>query len=142
MNLFQRGDFTLRSGRKSTYKVECDAMTEADWAGVAAAIAEEKLLLPFSGVSGVPRGGVPFAAAMMKYVTPGANTLLVCEDIVTTGGSMEKWLAGLVADPAVQFEWVIGVCFIARGEVPFWVTPFLQMRPAGSPFKKQTFRPH
>lgn len=141
MNLFMKGDFTLRSGKKSTYKVECDALTKEDWEGIAAAIMEENVLPPFSGVSGVPRGGVPFADAMMQYVTPLADTLLIVEDIVTTGGSMERWKEQLVADPAVQFKWVTGVCFIARGVVPFWVTPFLQARTANTTHKKMSFRP-
>jgi len=141
VNLFQKGAITLRSGKKSDYKIECDALTQDDWEGIAAAIMEEKLLLPFSGVSGVPRGGVPLANAMMQYVTPLADTLLICEDIVTTGGSMERWHAKLAADQAVKFRWVAGVCFIARGNTPIWVTPLLKLRADNTLFTKQSFRP-
>ncbi len=128
--LFQAGSFLLRSGRESTYKVECDALTRRDWEGVAAAIVEEKLLPgPFSFAVGVPRGGIPFAAAMQKYETGRAgDPVLVCEDVVTTGGSMERFRA-VVEDPAQtrqSFTGVVGVCFLARGKVPAWVTPFLR----------------
>lgn len=126
--LFQTGDFTLRSGKKSRYKVECDALTAEDWAGIAAAIMEEKLLPPFSGVGGVPRGGLPLADAMRRYVTPDARTCLVCGDIVTTGGSMERYKKQLQYAPAVTgFDRYVGVCFIARGKCPDWVIPFLRM---------------
>jgi orotate phosphoribosyltransferase len=127
VNLVMAGDFTLRSGKKSGYKVECDALTTADWEGIAAAIVEEGILPPFSGVSGVPRGGIPLADAMRKYVTPEARTLLICEDIVTTGGSMERWREELRRDPAVKFDDYVGVCFIARGRCPDWVKPLLRM---------------
>jgi orotate phosphoribosyltransferase len=126
-NLFQAGDFTLRSGKKSAYKIECDALTPDDWAGIAAAVMEERLIdVPFSDVVGVPRGGVPFAAAMRRYVTPGVRTLLICEDVVTTGGSIERYKLEQVK----QWEWdaIRGLCFVARGKCPDWIAPLLQMR--------------
>lgn len=123
--LFQKGDFTLRSGKKSAYKIECDSLTFADWEGIAAGIMEEKLIdVPFSTAVGVPRGGVPLANALGSYVTPGVNTLLICEDVVTTGGSIEKFRREHVLDS--NWDAIRGVVFIARGKCPDWVVPFLQ----------------
>lgn len=123
--LFQEGNFTLNSGKRSIYKIECDAMTSADWAGVAAMAQEENLLGVFGAVLGVPRGGVPFAAALQRYMTPGSRTLLIAEDVVTTGGSMERYRCE-IKDYAAQFERVIGICFVARGKCPEWVRPVLR----------------
>lgn len=90
-DLFQLGEFTLASGQTSKFKIECDALTPGDWEGLAY-MASTKLR-PFSEVHGVPRGGVPFATALEKYITPGANRILIAEDVVTTGGSIKKFLS-------------------------------------------------
>lgn len=130
MTLFQAGEFTLNSGRQSGYKIECDALGKPDWAGIAAAIMEEKLIdVPFSTVVGVPRGGVPLAKALEQYTTPDVNALLICEDIVTTGGSIERFRREHVL--ASQWDAIRGVCFIARGKCPDWIVPLLQMRLPG-----------
>jgi hypothetical protein len=133
--LFQEGDFTLRSGKKSRYKIECDALGERDWAGIAAAIMEEKLLPTFRQAIGVPRGGVPFAKAMNMHAKAGAHPILICEDIVTTGGSMERFRqTQIIGTQSTLMSDYIGVVFIARGKCPDWVTPLLQMRlPPGTP---------
>jgi orotate phosphoribosyltransferase len=115
--IFQCGDFTLHSGQKSAWKIECDSLTQDDWEGLAR-IASERLP-PFGSVDGVPRGGIPFAKAMEKYITPGSAIVLICEDVVTTGASIEKHRAG--RSP------VAGVVVFARGKVPDWVTPLFQM---------------
>jgi orotate phosphoribosyltransferase len=110
--LFRVGDFTLRSGVAARWRIECDALTADDWAGLAAMAAE--ILPPFGAVEGVPRGGIPFADALKKYASRGP--LLLVEDVCTTGGSMERHRAGREA---------IGVCAFARGVPPAWVTPVL-----------------
>lgn len=129
MNLFQSGSFTLRSGRVSNYKIECDALTSDDWLGIVAMIREERLLPPFCDAVGVPRGGLPFALALKQLGTGnGDHPLLVAEDIVTTGGSMQRFRDTLT--PAeIPDGGVIGVVFIARGPCPAWVTPVFQQTP-------------
>lgn len=124
MNFVARGDFVLRSGNKSGYKFECDALTGADWEGVAAAVMEELGLPPFQHAVGVPRGGVPLARAMNRHACPGDSSLpfLVCEDVVTTGASMERFREECFKD-----EHVVGVAFICRGSCPDWVRPLLTL---------------
>ena len=140
--LFQLGDFTLASGRKSRWKIECDNLLVDDWQGLAAIAAE--ILPPFTRTIGVPRGGVIFANALAMYGRPNQTkpVLVICEDVVTTGGSMEKFKAELLVDPtktlvpgdkdtigsvvATEYE-IIGVTAFARGKPPEWVIPLFQM---------------
>jgi orotate phosphoribosyltransferase len=120
MALFQLGDFTLRSGAQSAWKIECDALTPDDWAALARMAFE--ILPPFCTAAGVPRGGVPFAKALEHYSTGnGIHPVLVAEDVCTTGGSMEKFRADLTTKTEGG---VIGVCVFARQRMwPDWVRP-------------------
>lgn len=115
-NLFQSGIFKLASGQYSNWKIECDALTKQDWATLAAMAYE--ILPPFGEVVGVPRGGIPFADALSHYMTSMSKTLLIVEDVVTTGNSIEKFRNGRDA---------IGVCVFAREKCPDWVTPLFRM---------------
>ena len=107
MNLFQLGDFSLHSGAKSNWKIDCDALTDADWATLAWII---QTRVKFGAVEGVPRGGLKLAAALLNYQTSGP--LLIVDDVLTTGGSMEKQRAGREA---------IGYVVFARGHCASWI---------------------
>jgi len=111
--LFVSGDFTLHSGLQSPWKIDCDALTNADWATLAAMAVP--LLRPFKEVEGIPRGGIKFATALRPYAKPDASLLLLVDDVLTTGESMEQRRAG--------GDRVIGVVAFARGPWPSWVTP-------------------
>lgn len=125
MSLIQVGDFTLRSGRKSNYKIECDGITPAAWEGYAA-IAGPRLV--FGQVFGVPRGGVPFAAALQKYTTPYSSVVLIAEDVFTTGGSMTRFRDTLVTNGYVNPDAkVTGLALYGRGEPLDWVRILFQM---------------
>ena len=122
--LFQAGHFVLRSGVTSKWKIECDALCPSDWEGLAAIAAE--ILPPFGEAVGVPRGGLPFAEALQAHAVPGHRTLLIAEDVVTTGGSIARFVAD---NPAAPERWdkVIGVAAFARGACPGWVTPLFAL---------------
>lgn len=108
--LFQRGAFRLHSGAVSAWKIECDSLGSEDWQGLATMAIE--VLPPFGSVEGVPRGGIPLAAALRDFVTSGPP--LIVDDVLTTGSSMEKQRSGRDA---------IGLVAFARGACPAWVTP-------------------
>lgn len=113
MPLFKLGNCLLSSGDRSLYKIECDALTDADWDCLAALIAAH---INFGSVEGVPRGGLKLAERLQLHVTTGR--LLIVDDVYTTGQSMEYQRAGRDA---------IGVCVFARGKPAAWVTPIFQM---------------
>lgn len=119
MGLFQTGDFVLRSGARSRWKIECDALTPEDWDALALMAID--ILPAFNKVEPVPRGGIPFAKALEKYAAVDLMPplLLICEDVVTTGTSMER-----IRDRRDA----VGVCVFARGRSwPFWVKPLFTM---------------
>jgi orotate phosphoribosyltransferase len=87
MNLFNYGDFTLASGKKSNFKIDCDALTSEDWAAIAALVAPK---LRFRTVIGIPRGGWKFAEALYQYRTPESSCILYADDVWTTGESLRK----------------------------------------------------
>lgn len=87
MNLFNHGDFTLASGKKSNFKIDCDALTSDDWAAIAALVAPK---LRFRTVIGIPRGGWKFAEALYQYRSEESSCILYADDVWTTGGSLMK----------------------------------------------------
>lgn len=119
MSLFKLGNFILHSGNRSSWKIDCDALTGGDW-GTLAVMAQEKLLkrgLRFSYVIGIPQGGLPFAWELEKYSIPNYPVLIV-DDVLTTGNSMERMRK--------HYPDAIGCVVFTRGKCPDWVTPLFQ----------------
>lgn len=120
-NLFTWGGFTSNAGLWLPWKFDLDALTWADWECLARIVSNH---FTFSDVEGVPMGGARFAAALAPYafrespdwITP----LLIVDDVLTTGGSMERQRMGRDA---------IGVVVIDRsgGKCPDWITPILTL---------------
>lgn len=116
-SLFRHGKFPLHSGAISDWKIDCDALTEHDWETLALMAAQR--LPNFEWVEGVPRGGLPFAEQLAKRTVAGCGVLLIAEDVVTTGTSMERQRAGRPA---------CGICVFSRGtHFPRWITPLFQI---------------
>lgn len=132
MTLFQQGDFTLASGAKSTWKIECDALTDEDWDGLAAILVSH-LFNPFSRVLGVPRGGLPLRRALTPYINHNVNRLLIVDDVWTTGSSMNEYIKSSTHNEPYIDRAVI----FARSKVPSNVTALFQMP---SPRAVQAFR--
>ncbi len=84
MDLFKSGFFKLHSGCLSQWKIDCDALSDADIKTLAQ-MAYEKLP-QFGEVIGVPRGGLRFAQALRKYSIEDAPRL-IADDVLTTGNS-------------------------------------------------------
>jgi len=104
MNLLQLEKITLHSGKISDFKIECDSLTEADWDTLA--YLGSRIVGNFSSVYGIPRGGIPFAKAMEKYVGDMGPHLIV-DDVLTTGGNILEVLH--------NYKDSIGLVAFARG---------------------------
>lgn len=117
--LFQKIDFTSHAGLALHWKIECDALTIEDWDGLAQMAVE--ILPPFGEVEGIPTGGIRFADALAPFATEGP--LLIADDVLTTGGSMEQFRALHSRGAHTCF----GVVAFARGACPDWVTPVLSI---------------
>ncbi len=107
--LFVRANFVSHSGLPMNWKIECDALTDADIDTLAFVIAGE---IAFSDVVGVPSGGMRLAVALQQYATEGP--VLIVDDVLTTGRSMEE--------TRERFPGAVGAVLFARGHVPDWIT--------------------
>lgn len=121
MTLFQKVNLVLNSGKSSDFKIECDYLTTEDIECFAYLISKK---YKFGKVVGVPRGGVRIEDALQQYSTNDNDTLLIVDDVLTTGGSMERY-------KKMYEDWgysnIVGVVLFARGECPNWIKPIFQM---------------
>lgn len=117
--LFRFGWFSSHSGFQLPFKIDLDALRREDWQDIAKIIAWK---FAFRAVHGVPTGGNQLARALDPYCEPGYPVLIV-DDVLTTGRSMEEARARLGSDD----KSFIGVVVVARGPCPSWVWPILQV---------------
>jgi orotate phosphoribosyltransferase len=89
MSLFNAGHFVLHSGATTGFKIDEEALTDAD---IEALAGLAYLVVPtFSKAVGIPRGGVRLAQAMQRHAN-GEGPILIVDDVLTTGASMNKML--------------------------------------------------
>ncbi len=120
MNLFQEGAFEARSG-VLPWKVECDALTDADWAWAAARVAERFWI---RNICGVPTGGMKFANALKEYENRNGEYFVIVDDVLTTGSSMEKARRNNArAEMGVPR---VGIVMFARIRPALWIEPIWQ----------------
>lgn len=115
-SLFQIGQFKLHSGNDSIFKIDCDALSIKDWEAIARIVSLS--LGPWQHVEGVPSGGIMFAKALSKYNDDTSNLLLIADDVLTTGNSMEEHRANRTA---------VGIVLFSRGQCPNWITSVFKM---------------
>jgi orotate phosphoribosyltransferase len=122
MNLFVDGEFTAHSGETLPFKIDCDALTDADFATLAAKISRR--MVRFRDVYGIPRGGVRLGLALLRYCTGSPlDPMLIVDDVLTTGRSMEEARKRFGPN-------TIGAVIFARGPCPDWIVPLFALTPA------------
>jgi hypothetical protein len=115
LSLFRMGAFTSHSGIRLQWKIDCDALTDADLHALAFVLSQR---LAFSSVVGIPRGGLRLAAALEPFVTTGPT--LIVDDVLTTGRSMDEMRK--------QHPGSIGAVIFARGRCPHWIFPIFSLK--------------
>lgn len=118
MTLFQNGQFASAAGLQLPFKIECDALTDADWECIAQFVLAE--LPPFRKVVPVPSGGDKLFHLLVKHETMNnTHPTLVVDDVWTTGKSMLK---------TVHHNWSwIGFVVFSRGIRPYNVHAMWQL---------------
>lgn len=118
-NLFKLGEFTLHSGSKSNFFIDCDALPDESWEALAHELYER--IPRFRKVIGIPRGGIKLAEALKPYRFPNPEyPILIVDDVLTTGNSME-------VERQKYNESVIGAVIFSRGTCPKWIYPLFRM---------------
>ncbi len=117
-SLFQTGSFKSHSGEVLPWKIACDTLSVDDWNCLALMLTE--MIGPFGSVEGISQGGTPFAKALLQYCdNPQQFPLLIVDDVLTTGQSMEQ---------ARCMRRAVGAVVFSRGPVvPSWITPIFRM---------------
>ena len=129
VDLFQTLDFRAHSGEQLTWKIECDALSTAEWDTLATMIYEYEPQR-FGEVVGIPTGGLPLARALEGYATGNEeDPILIVDDVLTTGGSMNTFQMDYFRnrDPRRGYiGWVVFAripCEHANG----WISALFQM---------------
>jgi len=119
MSLFVKRDTMMSSGIKSDFKIECDALTDDDLECIAYLISK---LVKFRKVVSVPTGGDKLAGCLESYCSNDNNLpVLICDDVLTTGGSMERKREE-IGEPNAK-----GAVIFSRGDCPEWITPLFSI---------------
>lgn len=118
----QFGEFTLNSGLKSDFKLIADQFILAHKDELARLI--RRTCGPFSHVKGIPRGGLVLEEVLMGMADRSLrSTLLIVDDVLTTGGSFRRFRERL----SESYDHIMGVAVFARGPCPDWVKSVFQM---------------
>ncbi len=120
--IFQLFDFALSNGGSSIFKIECDNLTNEDIECFARMVAH----VSFKSVESIPKGGIPFAKALEKYIDPESEVHLVVDDVLTSGKSMTDAMQAAFDRGE---EVVRGVVIFSRGPKINNCVPIFQMHP-------------
>lgn len=116
MDLIQYGKFKSHSGLDLNWKIDCDALSNNDIKAIATIIRKKFI---YGKVIGIPRGGLKLAAELLPYERNLLiDPLLIVDDVLTTGKSMEEFREKYV------HKNIIGVVIFSRTlNIPNWIHP-------------------
>ncbi len=131
VDLFQAGSFRSHGGLDLAFKIECDAHSEREMDLFAGLIVDRLYRdVEFGRVVGVPKGqstGRDNGGVLAQYVrrhlraqhrmVNGSSLVLIVDDVLTTGISMEA----AAASREVLGQGCLGAVIFARGPCPLWI---------------------
>ena len=121
-HLFIEEDFIGHSGGQLHWKIEMDALEDAEWKCIARMIKEYQQV-PFQAAIGIPRGGLKLSGFLNDYSTQNSkDPYLIVDDVLTTGGSMEEFKKEHFKDKRT-IGWVV----FARNKPADWIKALFQM---------------
>jgi orotate phosphoribosyltransferase len=124
-DLIKFGSFTSHSGLTLPWKIDCDNLSNNDIEAFAAIISGQ---FSFKEVVGVPTGGLRLAKALKKYSKEKACNILIVDDVLTTGKSMNEYYNKIMQDKKLQDMLnIYGVVLFARGVCPSWIVSLFQL---------------
>lgn len=123
MSIFQQGRFISHAGIALDWKIECDALDDGDWQTLGAIVGAQ---FRYRHVIGVPRGGLRLAEFAAQFATHDpADPVLIVDDVLTTGTSMEETRMKLASQ---ERDKAIGVVVFSRHSAPpDWIKPIFTM---------------
>jgi hypothetical protein len=92
MALFKWQKFKSSAGLDLDWKIECDALTPADWKCLANIVRNDTRFSPYHKVISIPRGGDKLTKLLKPYEDPKSKRILICDDVLTSGKSMTEAL--------------------------------------------------
>ena len=125
--LFIQKDFTMHSGGKGFFKIECDSLNneELDTLALIGVKTIEELYSnkKIRRVHGIPEGGIRLAEAFENHIDEKNGELdLIVDDVYTTGNSMRE------ARKELEWETPIGIVIFSRTKYYFdWIIPLFTM---------------
>ncbi len=121
-NLFVEETFVGHSGGTLHWKIEMDALTNAEWKCIARMIMEHQKDF-FQAAIGIPRGGLKLSSYLNEYATQNSkDPYLIVDDVLTTGGSMEEFKKEHFKDKKT-IGWVV----FSRRKPADWINTLFQM---------------
>ena len=118
-DLFKSINFKSHSGLNLSWKIEMDALSDAEWFTIKKMIME--VTPPFREAVGIPRGGVKLGDLLNEHATgKEGDPVCIVDDVLTTGRSMEEY--------AKKYDNVIGWVIFSRTRLHSdWITPLFEM---------------
>lgn len=118
-SLFNHGEYELNSGKIVDFKIDCDYLSYDDIESLAKKIASK---FTFWHVLGIPTGGNRLEQALYKHCTDDNKNLLLIDDVITTGNTMNIYRDKYKG----EYNKILGVVIFSRMnpiELPYWITP-------------------
>lgn len=120
---YSHNGFRLSAGDLTSLLIDSNGMSDRSIEAAAATLAE--MLPPFGMVEGVPRGGLRLARALKKHSHPGQYTVVIADDVYTTGKNMTPYLD--LYKRSMPKHYVCGAVLLGRGPLPENVTALLRL---------------